>query len=91
MEEGASINNSMRMRGISLGGGKPTKMMEYRLVPLLMCSVRIGEELSQAALTRGLGAPIRRTNICKIGFQLQDYVMFAIGIASIVLHFIPLR
>ena len=51
---------------------KPTKMLEYRMVPLLVSCVKIGEELSAAALTRGLGAPVRRTNICRIGFGKFD-------------------
>lgn len=72
-EEFASINAAMRMRGIRFGGGKIGKMLEYRLVPLLTCSAKIGEELSAAALTRGLGGEIRRTNICKIGFHAQDW------------------
>ena len=32
-------------------------MVEYRLVPLMVSVVKIGDELSAAALTRGLGAP----------------------------------
>ncbi len=47
-------------------------MLEYRLVPVIMCSVKIGEELNAAALTRGLGGPVKRTNICEIGFHVQD-------------------
>ena len=34
-EEYRSIRDAMRMRGITFGGGKVTKMIEYRLVPLL--------------------------------------------------------
>ena len=47
-------------------------MVEYRLVPLIVSVVKIGDELSAAALTRGLGAPGRRTNLCRIGFHVQD-------------------
>ncbi len=47
-------------------------MVEYRLVPLIVSVVKIGDELSAAALTRGLGAPGRRTNLCRIGFHAQD-------------------
>lgn len=71
-EEYGAIGDAMRMRGIRFGGGKPAKMLEYRMVPLMVSCVKIGEELSAAALTRGLGAPIRRTNICKIGFKAYD-------------------
>ena len=38
----------------------------------MVCSVNIGSELSAAALTRGLGTKVKRTNICKIGFHAQD-------------------
>ena len=67
----------MRMRGIHLGGAKAGQVLEYQLVPMMTSTVRIGEDLSASALTRGLGGPIRRTNICRIGFRLQDYVLLA--------------
>ncbi len=76
-EEFDAIGDAMRMRGIRFGGRKTAKMLEYRLVPMMMCSVKIGEELSAAALTRGLGAPVRRTNICKIGFHTPDLIIMA--------------
>lgn len=72
-EEYASIADAMRMRGIRFGGGKPAKMLEYRMVPLMISCVKIGDELSAAALTRGLGAPVKRTNICRIGFGAWDF------------------
>jgi len=72
-EESAAISDAMRMRGIRLGGGNPLAMLEYIIVPLLMSTVKIGEELSSAALTRGLGAPVKRTNICKTGFKAPDF------------------
>lgn len=72
-EEYSSIADAMRMRGIRFGGGKPSKMLEYRLVPLMISCVKIGDELSAAALTRGLGAPVKRTNICSIGFGAWDF------------------
>lgn len=73
-EEYAAINDAMRMRGIRFGGKNPFLMVEYRLVPLMVSVVKIGDELSAAALTRGLGAPVKRTNICEIGFHAQDVV-----------------
>lgn len=82
-EEYSAIGDAMRMRGVRFGGGKPAKMLEYRMVPLMVSCVKIGEELSAAALTRGLGAPIRRTNICRIGFGKFDIVAIAICVVSI--------
>ncbi len=72
MEEYHDIGDAMRMRGIRLGGKKTSKMLEYRFIPMMICSVKIGEELSAASLTRGLGAPIKRTNICEVGFYKID-------------------
>lgn len=74
-DEFSSINAAMRMRGVSFGGKNAGKMLEYRLIPLMTCSTKIGEELSAAALTRGLGGDVRRTNVCEIGFHIQDAVM----------------
>ncbi|MCR5541231.1 MAG: energy-coupling factor transporter transmembrane protein EcfT [Ruminococcus sp.] len=72
LEEFTAINTAMKMRDIRIGGKNAGKLVEYRLVPLMVCSVNIGSELSAAALTRGLGTKVRRTNICKIGFHIQD-------------------
>lgn len=71
-EEYRAIRDAMTMRGIRFGGKHPARMIEYRLVPLMISIVKIGDELSAAALTRGLGAPVRRTNVCEIGFHAQD-------------------
>ena len=71
----SSINDAMRMRDIRFGGKNAGKMIEYRLIPLLVCSARIGEELNAAAITRGLGGDVKRTNVCQIGFHIQDYVL----------------
>lgn len=84
LEECTAINDAMKMRGIRLGGGKAGSILEYRMVPMMMCSVKIGEELSAAALTRGLGGPVKRTNICRIGFHVQDMVLFLLCAAAFI-------
>ena len=75
-EENDSIRAAMKMRGIRFGGGKVGKMLEYRIVPILTCVAKIGEELSASALTRGLGKQKKRTNICQIGLGWADYMIF---------------
>ena len=69
-----TIKEEMRMRGINLCGD-PVKMLEYRLVPLMISITKIGEELSASALIRGLDSSGKRTNICKIGFKLLDALL----------------
>ena len=81
-EENAVITDAMRMRGICFGGRHPGRMLEYRLVPLMISVVKIGDELSAAALTRGLGAPVRRTDLCKIGFHAQDVLLLLVCVAG---------
>lgn len=85
LEEFSSINTAMKMRDIRIGGKNSGKFIEYRLVPLMVCSVNIGSELSAAALTRGLGTKVRRTNICKIGFHIQDIAVLIITAALYIL------
>lgn len=79
-EEANSISDAMKIRGIT-SIQTPMKMLEYRIVPLLMSVVKIGEELSAAALTRGLGGPEKRTNICKIKFGIFDGIAIVIAFA----------
>ena len=52
------------------------KILEYNLVPLLMSVVIIGNDLSVSALTRALGANIKRTSINELSFGLLDYITF---------------
>lgn len=56
-EEYGSIADAMRMRGIRFGGGKPAKMLEYRMVPLMISCVKIGDELSAAARNSSRSQP----------------------------------
>lgn len=74
-EEYRYVRDAMRMRGIQFGGGKLSRMITYRMIPLLFSTISIGDELSAAAVTRGLGAPTRRTNVCEIGFHKKDFVI----------------
>lgn len=83
-EENDSIRAAMKMRGIRFGGGKAGKMLEYRIVPMITCTAKIGEELSASALTRGLGKQKKRTNICRIGFGWADFAFFLLVAAAII-------
>ena len=84
-EEYQAIRDAMKMRGIRFGGKNPFLMVEYRLVPLMVSVVKIGDELSAAALTRGLGAPVKRTNVCQIGFHFQDVIAIMLCILCFIL------
>ena len=85
IDEFVSINAAMKMRDIRIGGRNFSKMFEYRIVPLMTCCVKIGEELSAAALTRGLGGTVHRTNICRIGFHIQDILVILLCLVPLIL------
>lgn len=74
-EESGAINDAMRMRGIEMGAKKATEAVEYRLVPLIASCSTIGEELSAAAMTRGLDVGKKRSCIWNIRFRFFDWVI----------------
>lgn len=84
-DEMSAIRDAMNMRGIRFGGKHPEKILEYRIVPLLICTVKAGDELSAASLTRCFLGPVKRTNVCRIGFHLQDYILFTLCAVIVVL------
>lgn len=89
-EEADSIGKAMQMRGITMQNffKNPSAMLEYWLVPLMMSVVTIGNDLSAAALTRGLGSDRKRTSICKIGFHIADYLFMLSATAAFVLFLV---
>ena len=80
-ENAANLHDSMVMRGI--GGANLGKFVEYRLVPLVEVTSRSGDELSASALVRGLGAPVRRTDIARIGFGAGDAIVLLVLAAAL--------
>ena len=76
-EEYMSIRDAMKMRGIMLGGGNALKMIEYRMIPLLFSCVNIGDELSAAAVTRGLGGKVKRTSTVELRLRAADHILIS--------------
>ena len=81
-EEYSSIQDAMKMRGIMLGGGNAAKMVEFRMIPLLFSCVNIGDELSAAAVTRGLGGKVRRTSVVELRLKVADYILMGLFAAT---------
>ncbi len=77
-EEYGAIRDAMKMRNIALGKGNPWNMIEYRMIPLLFSCVNIGDELSAAAITRGLGGKGKRTSVVVLELQWLDYLLLAV-------------
>lgn len=86
-EEYQLIRDTLRLRGIGTLA-HPSEMLEYRMVPLLTELVQVGNELSASAMTRGLDAPNKRTNVCRSGFHTQDTIAFVFCAVVIMLFII---
>ncbi len=75
-EEWEHIRNAMKMRGISpsvLGIFRhPGRTLEFVYVPMLISASKIADELSAAAVTRGIDNPRHRTCLQQVGFHPAD-------------------
>lgn len=87
-EENSAISEVMRMRQINGTRRGLMKRMEYELVPLMMSTVRIADELSQASLTKGLGGDAKRSHICEVGLRWHDYLLLILLTTALVLFMV---
>lgn len=78
-----TITSAMRLRGV-VGRGNPLRTIEYIYVPLLLGLVRTGEQLTVAALTRGLGLHRSRTFIVEPRFRLIDLAATVVMVALVI-------
>lgn len=80
-EDWRYIKDAMRLRDVSpsfVGLLKnPSMTIECLYVPLLMAASKAADELSIAAVTRGIENPRQRTCLVQIRLHIQDYL--AIG------------
>ena len=58
-------------------------MVEYRMIPLLFSCVNIGDELSAAAVTRGLGGKVKRTSVQELKMSASDYLLVLLFTAAL--------
>ncbi len=76
------IKNTMKMRGIEMSfqnfAKHPVRMIEYSLTPLLLRSVKIAEDLSAAAMTRGIENTVFRNSYFDVRIGKKD-VLAAVG------------
>lgn len=81
-EDYRQIRASMALRGIVSGGAgillHPLQSLEYILIPLLMNSNNVAQDLSVAALTKGIGLPGAHTSLTEIRFTALDAAVMAV-------------
>lgn len=80
-EEHRHIRDAMKLRKIK----GIEKKIECTVVPLLMSATGTADELSAAAITRGIENPVKKTCIIDLRFHVQDFICLVIGCVFIAL------
>ncbi len=75
-EETGYIRDAMKLRNIH-GAQK----MECLLVPIMISATTTAEELSAAAVTRGIENPAPKTSMMEMKFGVQDFLCLVAGVA----------
>lgn len=77
-EDYAQIKDAMYLHGLTTSRliKTPGKLLEYRLVPLLMCMTRTADDVAVSALTRGLEVGKERSHIVDNQLKPIDYFLF---------------
>lgn len=77
-EEISAIKQAMSYRGLCINLRSilchPVLMIEHVLVPLLISSTNVMDELAAASMCRGLDTDVHRTSIYTVKFRLQDFL-----------------
>lgn len=72
-EDYAQIRNAMALRDIYIGVRHPMQSLEYVVIPLLMNGSTVAQDLSVAALTKGMSLGGRHTSMYKIKMCGYDW------------------
>lgn len=73
-EEIAHIRDAIHLRNI---GG--IEKVEATLVPLMISAANTAEELSAAAVTRGIENPVKKTSLIQLKMRFFDWIVLMIG------------
>ncbi len=88
-EEYRSIKDAMMLRGIATNFwsvvAHPIKSMEYIYVPILTSATKIADEITCAAITRGIEKIGRRSCITKIAFSAYDILVITVYVATAII------
>ena len=75
-EERNNIKMAMKIRGIDTKN--PVKYLEYVLVPLLIISSNIADDIAKAAETKCIANPIKKTRYITVGVHLIDFIYISL-------------
>jgi len=71
-EESRNIKLAMRIRGITFKN--PISYIEYIMVPLLVISSNISDDIAKAAETKCIENPIKKTRYVSVKLKIVDFV-----------------
>lgn len=90
-EEWNYIKDAMALRGITVSFigfmRHPIRVMEYVYVPMLVSASKISDEITQAAITRGIDHVGRRSCMEKVYFSIWDALIVIIYIGIVCMMF----
>lgn len=81
-EEKENIKMAMKIRGITFKD--PISYMEYVIVPLLVISSNIADDISKAAETRCIENPIKKTRYIAIRVKLIDFIYAGLSLVMVI-------
>ena len=88
-EEWGFIKDAMSLRGISASPAgllfHPVRTMEYVYVPMLVSASKLSDEITQAAITRGIDHLARRSCLENIRFRMRDALLLILYSSLVVL------
>lgn len=79
-EEVGHIRDAMRLRSI-----KGIQKIECIIVPMILSAAATADELSAAAITRGIENPCQKTSLIDTKFGKTDFVCICIGVIFVVI------
>ncbi|MGL6197760.1 MAG: energy-coupling factor transporter transmembrane component T [Lachnospiraceae bacterium] len=86
-DEFLSIRNTMKLRDIGINFKNillhPLNTCEYAIVPLIIRSMTIADELAASAMTRGLDLETDRTSYREVHLRQKDILATALVIAAV--------
>lgn len=86
-KDASHLMESLKTRRVASSKGyalaHPALMCELLVVPLLMRSARISDELASSALARGLGGAVRPTVLRPLSFKANDAVAAVLTLLAI--------
>nr|NSL49366.1 energy-coupling factor transporter transmembrane protein EcfT [Dendrosporobacter quercicolus DSM 1736]SDM26045.1 energy-coupling factor transport system permease protein [Dendrosporobacter quercicolus] len=93
------IRDSMTMRGLNVSFAgmalHPGRTVEMMMIPLLIRSAKLADELSAAALCKGLDERCARTSFSEVRFEKSDAVCCSvwamIAALFVLFHYLPFR